>query len=259
MTTPDDQPVKIPRITRPDLKRDKPDRTATAAKSGSNGSAKAHSHASEAAIDEAVAHAVRSSYDTLASTIAQGREAADRFRLGRYNMREVPADAEKAIMRMLDLARQLSGTTIDLIEQLVHQMTSMAALPEPGETKVPPFRQHGEAAMDAAPAAAGGTSSTMPILVGFTGSVAKASSSTTSLTRPLSPAAPEELQASSLTSKTDPAKTLGKVTFGFDVSKMRIVATVDIPEDAAKGTYVGFVSASDQDEPLGLLVVRLDD
>ena len=256
MTTRKKSPPKKPRTKRPPIERDKAIRSGVSAKKASapkpNGSA-AKDHADDPAIDEVVAQAVRSSYDTLAQTIAQGREAADRFRQGQYNMREVPADVEKMILRLLDLARQLSGTTIDIVEQLIHQLTSVASLPEPGATKVPPFREHGQPSGKPEAAAA----DMLPLAVRFSGGGKNARSATTSLAKPTVPTRPEQMSAAVLAPRSGKAKPLDKVEFSYDASIMGLVATVTIPPKQPPGTYVGYVVAEGQEEPLGLLVVTL--
>ena len=255
MTTHDKSSPKKPRTKRPPLKRDKAIRNNMAAKkerAPDPADSERHDHSNDPAIDEVVANAVRTSYDTLAKTIAQGREAADKFRQGQYNMREVPADVETMILRLLNLARQLSGTTIDIVEQLVHQLTSVATLPEPGVTKVPPFREHGQASTRPDTSAPAG----LPLAVRFAGSKT-ATSSTTSLARPSGPTRPDQMSAVALAPRTGKAKPLDKVEFSFDASIMGLVATVTIPPKQPPGTYVGYVVAEGQPEPLGLLVVTL--
>lgn len=256
MTTRKTASPKKPRVKKPEPARDKAIRSAVAAKSakakrtGDGG----RDHAKDPAIDEAVADAVRSSYDTLAKTIAQGREAADKFRQGQYNMRQVPHDVETMLLRLLDLARQLSGTTLDIVEQLVHQMTSVASLPEPGATKVPAFREHGKKSDDAAKAA---PAAGLPLTIRFNGAKANARAQHAMLARPAKPTRPEQLSASALTTRDGAATLGGAVEFSFDASIMGLVATVTVPPGKTAGTYAGQVYAEDQDEPLGMLVVKV--
>lgn len=256
MTTPKTASSKKPRVKKPDLPRDKAIRSAlkaNSAKSKHKGDG-SRDHAKDPAIDEAVADAVRSSYDTLAKTIAQGREAADKFRQGQYNMRQVPHDVETMLLRLLDLARQLSGTTLDIVEQLVHQMTSVASLPEPGATKVPAFREHGKKADDAsATVAAPG----LPLTIRFKGAKAGGKDQHALLARPAKPTRPEQLSASPLTTRDGSATISGGVEFSFDASIMGLVATVTLPPGQAGGTYAGHVYAEEQDDPLGMLVVKV--
>ncbi|QPC99123.1 hypothetical protein [Qipengyuania soli] len=210
-------------------------------------------HSKDPAIDEAVADAVRSSYDTLAKTIAQGREAAEKFRQGQYNMRQVPHDVETMILRLLDLARQLSGTTIDIVEQLLHQMTAVATLPEPGATKVPSFREHGKGKHKGH----GDEASGLLLTVRIKGAKEGAKDQHAMLQRPKKPTRPEQLSVTPLTTRDGKAKLPGKVEFSFDVSIMGLVATVPVPSGQPAGTYVGQIYAGDQDEPLGLMVLKV--
>ena len=258
MTTPKKTPQKKGVTKRRPLKRTKPNRSGTASKKAASdqlNDREEHDHAQDPAIDEVVANAVRSSYDTLAQTIAQGREAADKFRQGQYNMREVPADVEKMILRLLDLARQLSGTTIDIVEQLLQQLTSAASLPEPGATKVPPFREH-------RPSPTTEESDSMPILVRFEGGGKGASSPTVSLNRPTMAIRPDQMVVAPLAPRKGKGAPLDKVEMSFDASIMGLVATVTVPPKQPPGTYVGYVVAPGKgeevdEELLGLLVVKL--
>src|SRR5262249_21736359 len=91
-------------------------------------------------INEAVAHAVKLGYDVIADNIQQGREAAARFRQGKYRLREAPGEIEVAAHRLLGLARELSKTTFDVCERL---LTELAAQKPPYDRtrSVPPFRE----------------------------------------------------------------------------------------------------------------------
>src|SRR5687768_6526585 len=68
----------------------------------------------DAKVGDAVAQAVKLGYDVIAENIRQGREAAERFSKGKYNIREAPGDLEVAAQRLLQLSRELSTTTFDV-------------------------------------------------------------------------------------------------------------------------------------------------
>lgn len=252
------------RIKRPKLDREDAIRSGTAAAAAakaagceeddsSSARSGARDHRDDPATDDAVAQAVRSSYDTLAETIAQGRQAADRFRQGQYNMREVPVDVEKMLLRLLELARQLSGATFDICEQLVHQLSTAATVPEPGETPVPPFRDHTQAGTRTASPSSG----SIPLSVQFEGDLKRASSPTNSLSRPAKPTRPEEITVSPLLERSGKGKPIEQVELSFDASIMGLVAGVVIPAGHPPGVYVGFVVSDHQAEPLGMLVVTV--
>lgn len=260
------------RVTTPKVARQEPDRSGRATTRGAKvktdpvpevgadafGQGSPHE---EAHFDEAIASAVKRGYDALAETIGQGRKAAEQFRQGEYNFRQVPGDVEELARRMLGLARQLSGTTFDVCEQLLQQLSTLAEPPEPGATRVEPFRtlrQSGKQEGAAAPKPADKAHSAdqLAIAVEFS-SKSKASSPTTAIARPKNQTRPEQISASPLAPRSGKGTPLDKVEFSADLAKGGLIAKVTIPPRQAGGIYVGYVVAEGQDEPLGLLVVKL--
>lgn len=214
----------------------------------------------EAVMAEAVADAVKSGYDVLEETISQGRAAAEKFRQGEYNFREVPGDIEDLALRLLALARQLSTTTFDICERLLHQIGSAGGPPPPGQVaaQVPPF---------IATVARGATGHPPPpahphplpemrLTVRFAGT-GQAVAHSVSLTRPERPTTPSDISATPLGPREGTAVALTGVTFEADLNAGGLVATVTIPPGQPAGIYAGLVCAAGQAVPLGMLVIEL--
>lgn len=218
-----------------------------------------------AGVDEAIADAVKSGYDVLAQSIAQGREAAARFRQGEYNMREVPKDVETAAKRVIDLARQISVTTFDLCEEMLGQIGKVTGgPPPPGEVAsgLPPFRNL-EPAKQGGPAGGLGaappshrTIEGMVLSVEFTGPPAK--SLTHHLARPDNPTSPDQISAAPLQSRHPGADAIPVARFSVDFSRGGLLAHIDVPKGQKPGIYAGLVFAEGQDIPLGTLVIEVE-
>lgn len=217
-----------------------------------------------AAVDEAIADAVKSGYDTLAQSIAQGREAAARFRQGQYNMRDVPGDVESVARRFLDLARQLSATTFDLCEDMLGQIGKVSGgPPPPGEVAagLPAFRDLEPVRQDSGRRAASSADEprrmeAMPLATVFSGG--KATCLTRHLARPEKPTSAEHLTAAPLHSRRVGTEPITDVRFEVDLSKGGLIARVTIPDKQEPGIYAGQVFAAAQDIPLGTLVIRVE-
>ncbi|MGQ7829656.1 hypothetical protein [Altererythrobacter sp. Z27] len=228
----------------------------------------------QAAIDEAVAEAVKSGYDVLSQTIAQGRQAAEHFRQGEYNIRDVPHDLQKLTLHLLGLARQLSATTLDLCEQLVRQIPTTGGPPPPGEVAAanPPFRDYKpgdpedstpiegglmqSAPRTAAPVASAPPAGGMALSAQFTGTN-KAKLLTPMLARPDNPTAVWQITATPLQPNAGKAAPIGKIEFEADLSHGGVIATIAVPKGQPPGAYSGLVFAKDQTVPLGALVIEL--
>ena len=260
------------RTTKPALARKAPDRSGKTSKRIKKGKRGADENGASADIagngaagddtdfDDKVSDLVKSAYDALSETIGQGRKAAEQFRQGEYNFRQVPGDVEEMARRMLQLARQLSSTTFDVCEQLIGQISDFAEPPEPGTTKVAPFRTHqptgGSSAAPPSSTAQPTGNGAMRLAVEFTGRKA-ASSTTTSIARPSKPTRAEDLKATPLAPVEGEGKALSDVKFSADLSDGGVIATVGIPSKQANGTYVGYVHTSKDKTPLGMLIVTL--
>lgn len=215
------------------------------------------------AINESVADAVKMANDVLADTVAQGRVAAEQLRKGTYNMRDVPVDVEVLGVRMLRLARELSETTFNILEQLLRQATRVPSqLPTPQTGKVPPFPQTRRSSSDAppssTPAQPGAGTQGPPALalqVRFD-TKAKAKAHPAYLARPERPTSPDELSVTPLQPSSGKAKPIDAVTFSVDVGGT-LIATIKIPARQPAGIYAGMVSAKTQALPLGMIAIEI--
>lgn len=238
---------------------------AAASATGATGPAPPSRDGGEAIIADAVADVVKSGYDVLEETISQGRAAAEKFRQGEYNFRQVPGDIEDLALRLLTLARQLSTTTFDICERLLHQIGSAGGPPPAGQVaaQVPPFI--------ATPFIAPGARTTvghpppptapqrlpeMRLTVRFAGTGQAVARSST-LARPERPTTPSDITVTPLTAREGAGAALTEVAFEADLAAGGLVATVTIPPGQPAGTYAGLVCAAGQAVPLGMLVVEL--
>jgi hypothetical protein len=207
----------------------------------------------DATITDAIGHAVKAGYDVIAENIQQGREAAAAFRQGQYNIRDVPGDLETVALRMIQLARELSGTTLDICERLLKEISARQP-PQDRASEVPPFRP-----APATPAAAKPAPSDpglMKLTVRISGAP-KAVARTTSLPRPSRPTAPTDLSATPLATRDGQGKPITAVSFETDVSVEGLVAVIAVPARQAPGVYSGLVYAKGDDVPLGALTIEI--
>jgi hypothetical protein len=209
------------------------------------------------AVNEAVASTVRSAYDVLGETVAQGRKAAEQFRAGAYNVRDVPEDLRHMAGNLLGLARQLSSTTFDICEALLRQADGVMTPPPPGSTHVPPF--HAPKGEHAAPKAAQAAAPAreMQLTVTFEGH-ASARAHTTAIARPKSPTGAEQFACDGLTLRGDSAAPITAVAFDTHAEGRGLLAKVHVPPEQPKGVYVGAIYCATQDLPLGQLVIEID-
>lgn len=266
MTTPDGTPPTPERVTRPEPARTGPDRSGSAPASpapGTSGTPPLPQDGDELLMNNAVASSVKTAYDVLSSTIEQGRKSAEQFRVGAYNVRDVPDDVRQLAAQLLNLARQLSTSTFDICEALLRQTGGAAVPPPPGSTVVPPFqpvRPIGGVAPAPSPApatpAAQAAAPAMRLSVRFVGADAGIAH-TTSLARPTVPTAPSDVTSAPLAPRGGDAAPLSGVTFAADLADGGLIATVTVPAGQPAGTYAGPVYGAGQPLPLGLLVVEL--
>jgi hypothetical protein len=244
------------RARRPEPARDRPKRTSAAA-----AAAKEPAEADlpvDLEISAAVAHVVKLGYDVIAENIQQGREAAARFRQGKYRLGEAPGEIEVAVQRLLSLARELSTTTFDVCDRLVSELASQKPARDRAR-HVPPFRDPAPAtpsAKPAKPAASLADSDMMKVTVLFEGAP-KARAHTASLSRPRKPAAPADVSAQPLAASGGTGKPIAGVVFEADVSIGGIIARVRVPKGQPKGFYSGLVHVKGDPIPLGVLTVEL--
>lgn len=277
MTTPEnsDEPAAPPaadtRVTRPEAARTAPLRkAATGAPAPTPPADHAHPHedGQHAGVrdpdvlkmNEAVASSVRSAYDVLSETVAQGRKAAEQFRVGAYNVRDVPEDVRHMAGNLLGLARQLSSATFDICEALLRQTDGAMTPPPPGTTHVPPFQppKAEPTAPKAAPASAPAPAPSHEIeltmrIEGHDSAVAHSRT----LARPATPTATHQFACDGLTLRGGSAPAITGVAFDPHQSGQGLVVTISIPPGRPAGVYVGAVYCATQPLPLGQLVIEL--
>ena len=211
--------------------------------------------ADELEINNAVATSVKSAYDVLADTIAQGRKSAEQFRQGEYNVRDVPEDVRQLAFTLINLARQLSTSTFDICDALLRQSAAIG-VPPPGSTTVPPFHLVKPIAAGATPPPVPTAAPTMQLSVKFVGADT-AILHTTTLARPTVPTAPADVTSAPLAPRSGDAPALTGVAFAANLADGGLIATVIVPPGQPAGTYAGAVYGAGQPLPLGLLVVEL--
>jgi len=224
--------------------------------------AEADVHLDEGLINKAVADAVRSANKVLNDTVAQGRIAAEHFRHGDYNIRDVPVDVQILGQRMIKLARELSETTLSICEQLLRQLTQTPAPPRPGAPgKVPPFPT-GTGSSAAPPSSYAAPTPdpardgrVLPLAVVFTGNNA-AKALPSPLWKPEKPTTPKQLHITPLQSMGSKGKPIEGVSFSVDIGGT-LTATVPVPSRQAPGVYAGMVTTDSQDAPLGVLTIEV--
>jgi hypothetical protein len=184
--------------------------------------------ATDRKITESVAQAVSQAYVVVSDNIKQGREAAQKFSQGTYNISAVPNDVNALATRMLGLARVLTTTTLDAAERLLKEMRT------PGVD-----------------------SSMMAVRLRVEGvGKDKIKEHPTHLTRPSEPTDHAKLRAEPLTTPSG-GHSIEDVTFSACASVEGTVATIVIPEDQPPGVYSGRVYAPGADAPLGLLTIEV--
>ena len=242
----------------------------------------------EGMINQAVADTVRNANQVFSDTVAQARVAAENFRHGDYNMRDVPVDVEIMGRRMLKLARELSETTFNIIEQLLKQMTQVPPPPSTtGKGHVPPFPTGGSGGSygaspgdgdGAAPPSSsssgtdptGGNSGAPPssvpgpspadnralnLVVKFEGT-AKAHAMESPLWKPAKPTLPSQLSITPMQHMLNEAEPIHDVTFEADLDG-QLIATITIPPKQPAGVYAGIIVPDNTDVPLGILTIEI--
>jgi hypothetical protein len=263
MTTPDDSP----RVARPEPARTAPIRGVLQPLPPPTPAPPAPPPAYDPAHDpvsESVAHAVRTGYDVVAANIKEGRIAAKRFRQGEYNVRDVPRDLNTMTLRLVHLARDLSATTFEVLEQLLKDPNlpgapagaPQAAAPSlrPAAPVAPPFHPN--------PGAPGAGPSAPPppafvtltcLFVGARPAVLRKAQ----VSRPDRPTHPEQLSLTPLTAATAGGDPIGGVTFAAADGGGGLVVTVPIPDDQPPGVYSGLIYAPAADTPIGFLTIEV--
>lgn len=211
-------------------------------------------------VNEAIAETVRTAYDVLNDTVKQGRKAAEQFRGGTYNVRDVPDDVRVMAGNLLGLARQLSSATFDICEALLRQADTLMTPPPPGSTHVPAFqepkpqqpKQPGPQPVATTPAAA-----EMALEVLFNGKET-VRSATTTLARPNAPTGAQQIGCDGLARRGGGAAAVTDVVFDTNPQGPGLRVMITVPQDQPAGIYSGAVYCATQTLPLGQLVIEVD-
>lgn len=264
MTTPENhEPAPAAaRVTRPEAARTGPDRKSAASIASQPAQQSPAPDRDMLTVNEAVASSVRSAYDVLSETIGQGRKAAEQFRAGAYNVRDVPDDVRHMAANLLGLARQLSSATFDICEALLRQADGLMTPPPPGSTHVPAFHP---AKIDPAPAEAAAhparhdapAPAEIHLAVQFEGK-RSGRAHTKTLARPQAPTAVDQIACDSLTAQGGTAAPITGITFAAHPGGQGLAVRIVVPQDQPSGIYVGPVYCSTQPLPLGQLVIEID-
>ena len=271
MTTPDapsGAPAQ-PEPGRPRAKRPTPARNAPRRGYGPEPAAPASTDAAAgaASASEAIAQAVRLGYSVIGENIAQGREAASAFRAGDYRPDKATEDLKAVASRMLQLTRELSTLSFDVLERLVQDPAARGggapASPPPAPTGGDPATrpapgpfQAGDppaGPVEAAKAPAPQATPHVELTCSFSGgrAVLKAGA----LSRPDTPVF---LVVPALTAiEPGPPTITGEVTFTPAASGDGLVANIKIPEGQPPGLYSGVICVWDTGIPMGMLTIEV--
>lgn len=217
-------------------------------------------------VNEAIAETVRTAYDVLSDTIGQGRKAAEQFRVGAYNVRDVPDDVRHMAANMLGLAKQLSSAAFEICETLLRQADTLMTPPPPGSTHVPPFpaakpaspapRSAGKAESQRAAAKAAPAAPVIHLHVKLEGKRGAKAHGTT-LARPDAPTAAEQIGCDGLVRRGGNGPPITRITFETNPDGRGLDVLVIVPQDQPPGIYSGAVYCATQPVPLGQLVIEV--
>ena len=213
-------------------------------------------------------------YDVVGQNIRQGREAAGRFREGEYNVRDVPHDTNVLALRLLNLTRELSATSFEILERLLRDANLPGARPRRGakrhrqqdypdharrdheeeETYADDGQQFGFYPVPPSP-----RQPTRPATRGvvltcqFTGArsaVMKGGSLAT-------PDSPTVLGVTTLVSVTGALPAITGVTFSASADGAGILAIVASPSSQPAGAYSGVICSAETQLVLGSLTIEV--
>jgi hypothetical protein len=239
-------------------------------------------------VSDAIADAVRRGYQVIGENIEQGRAAAEQFRAGQYNIRDVPYDLNQMALRLLTLTRELSTTACDILEKVLRDPNLAAATgrnPAGAEDKAgaanapraaspPSFRpppppprpdagvgpRLGAAAPPPAnagpPLATPGKSPATPppvtldVRLSGKAAVVRAASLTP-------PNPPSPIVAPGLVAADAAAATIRAITFSPGADPLSITVTVVVPDNQPAGVYSGVICAAATQIPLGALAIEV--
>jgi hypothetical protein len=92
-------------------------------------------------VDQVVADAVRRGYEVVEENIRQGRQAAERMRLGTYRSGEIPGEMSAVINRLVRLGAELSTAWFQMIAAVMRDPQLAAAFEDVGQSRPPSAAQ----------------------------------------------------------------------------------------------------------------------
>jgi len=213
---------------------------------------------------DAVADSVKLAYAVIRDNIAQGRAAASKFRDGEYNVRDVPHDVNVLSLRLLNLTRELSRTSFDILEGILSNPRTPGATawrPPPPSQQDPRQFHPGAGPFNpdwnytGAPSRQGQTqpdTRTIPISCVFTG-VRNAQVRSAALSRPRSPTHLALPVLASL--KAGSAPIMG-ATITPSSNPDGVMVNLEIPAGQPPGVYGGAI-LDDQGYAVGALTIEV--
>jgi hypothetical protein len=212
-------------------------------------------------LSDAAAHAVKRAYKVIGENIEQGRAAAEQFREGHYNIRDVPYDLNEMSLRVLGLTRELSVVTFTLLERLLTDPKfpggGIRPTGKPGRKPTTPggFRPAppppGQPSPGPASSQAGSAQVRVDVLfVGKPGKVLAVA-----LARPDSAPAFADLRLTAAgVPKAPPI--VGDPVWRADDPGAAVI-TLTLAKDQPAGVYGGLIRAGDTGLPLGVITIEV--
>lgn len=258
-TSADGEAPETPRATRPTPAREAPRRSFSPYPEPEPAPPEPTPSAGGPSTSEAIAAAVRLGYDVIGQNIEQGRQAAHRFRAGAYSASEAPQDLARLAARMLNLTRELSTTTFDVLERLIQDPNFAASVRPSAPDQPPPAFYPGSPpkppeqvapAPQPAPAAPPTMLELTCVFTGDRAAVMRAGS----LCRPQTPA----FLVLSALAAVDPAlPPITDINFGPAEAGDGVIAQIGLKPDQPPGLYSGVICAYDTQLALGLLTIEV--
>jgi hypothetical protein len=294
------------RITKPGAVRTQPDRAPAGAKTAKTAKPKTEAKAKPAAaqaaaatadgkgsakppVSEAIAQAVRRAYDVIGENMAQGQAAAEHFRAGEYNIRDVPGDLNVLARRLITLTRDVSLAACDVLEQLMDDprvmgaakpaasgaeaKTSGAGSPSaaPEAFWSPPSPPGGKKGGAAAPAAAKAVAAKAATSAGEAGETASGGPPPSAVKlEVVFEGGKAVLRAGTFTPPKDPspvfcpgllgpeaAPPIRGVSFGRGRTPLDLKVTIKVPARQPPGLYSGAICAEGTQAPAGALTIEV--
>jgi hypothetical protein len=216
------------RMSRPTPERDAPNRGVPA----------------DPAVHEVVAHAVRVGYEVIGDNIRQGKTAADRITAGDYAVKDLPDELTQLSLRLLQLTRDMSATTFDLIGAVLRDPNLQSAIKGLTPSLTP---------ASASPAPKPTAGSTIPLTCVIRGNPNAVGMPTTLA----HPETASSLSIAGLFSPNPALPPLKAIRFMPAPSGDGIVAVVTVPDDQPVGRYSGLVCDATTHRDLGTLTVQV--